>query len=144
MWLEGIGMVKESYIKIIGPPFLKAIKALEEIAGSLPEVCIMDTIITNEIPRYLGRDLGGRVVERGVPYDPRLAEFAFSYFSSSGVAINRERCQNIISSSGISLGEFDFVFEWSKELSGSEYIDVVERIDEKLSPLGCMYLIHNK
>jgi hypothetical protein len=137
-------MVKESYIKIIGPPFLIAIKALEEIAVSLPEVCIMDTIITNEIPRSLAGDLGGRAMDSGFANDPRLAEFAYRYFSSSGVVVNRERCQNIISSSGVSLGEYDFVFEWSKELSGSEYIDVVEKIDEKLSPLGCMYLIHNK
>ena len=35
----------KSYIKIYGPPVLKAIKALETIAVDMPEVCIWNTII---------------------------------------------------------------------------------------------------
>ena len=37
-----------SYIKIYGPPLLKAIKALEKIAVDMPEVCIMDNQIKLE------------------------------------------------------------------------------------------------
>ena len=55
-------MAKQTFIKILGPPILSAIKALEEVTISMPEVCIMDTIITNEIPRSLKRGLGGQGV----------------------------------------------------------------------------------
>jgi hypothetical protein len=37
----------KSYVKIVGPPLLEAIKALEKMAIDMPEVCIMDTVIEN-------------------------------------------------------------------------------------------------
>ena len=33
----------KSYIKIYGPPIVKAVKALETVAVDMPEVCIMST-----------------------------------------------------------------------------------------------------
>ena len=137
-------MVKRIFIKIIGPPILRAIKALEEIAVDMPEVCIMDTIITNEIPRALGRDLGGYIMKRGIGRDPRLAEFASHYFESSRFVINKERCQSIISQSGASLGNYDFYFEWTRRISKDEYEEFLAKMDEELSPLGCLYSIVNK
>lgn len=44
-----------SYIKIYGPPHLKAIRALEKIAIDMPEVCILDTVIERS-PRPLITD----------------------------------------------------------------------------------------
>ncbi len=35
----------KSYITIIGPPIAKTIKALEKVAVTMPEVCIMSTPI---------------------------------------------------------------------------------------------------
>ena len=49
----------KSYIKIYGPPHLKAIKALEEIAVDIPETCIMDQAILNDFPKSLAGDIGG-------------------------------------------------------------------------------------
>ncbi len=40
----------KSYIKIYGPPLLKAIKRLETVAVGFPEVCIMDTVIAVNPP----------------------------------------------------------------------------------------------
>jgi len=40
----------KSFIKIYGPPVLKAIKTLEKVSIGMPEVCIMDTIIAQSGP----------------------------------------------------------------------------------------------
>jgi hypothetical protein len=42
----------KSYVKIYGPPTLKALKELEKIAIKTPQVCIMDTIISQDLPRF--------------------------------------------------------------------------------------------
>ena len=49
----------KSYIKILGPPLLESIRALESIAVDMPEVCIMDLILIRDMPRYLAKDIGG-------------------------------------------------------------------------------------
>jgi hypothetical protein len=46
-----------TFIKIFGPPVLKAIRALELIAVSMPEVRIMDTIIVQGLPKAMSRDV---------------------------------------------------------------------------------------
>jgi len=115
----------KSYIKIYGPPILKAIRALEKIAVETPEVCIMDTVILKDVPRNLARDIGG-------------------YFSSVGVTIPVERCKNIISKSRESLGEYDFFFEWFESPSVEQFHGLIEKIDEAIIPLKCNYTITTK
>ena len=39
-----------SYIKVYGPPLLKAVKTLEKLAIDVPDVCIMDTLIEATTP----------------------------------------------------------------------------------------------
>ena len=114
----------KSYIKIYGPPVLKAIKALEKIAIDLPEVCIMDTIISGGLPAFQTRD--------GV----------MSYFGPIGIPV--ERCDKIISKSEVSLGEYDFYFEWFTEPTVEQLNELIEKIDETLTPIGCRYSITNK
>jgi len=118
-------MVKRSYIKIYGPPILQAIRALERIAIEMPEVCIMDRII----------ELSGPIFDD--------VSRVFNYFSSIG-EITRERCEKIISRSGASLGEYDFYFEWVTEPTMEQVKDLIRRIDEALSSLGCKYTITTK
>ena len=115
----------KSYIKIYGPPTMKAIRALEKVAIDTPEVCIMDTILAVQEPRF---DTEESVTE---------------YFSTVG-EITRERCSNIISKSGETLGEYDFFFEWFTDPNMNQLNDVIERIDEALAPLGCKYTITTK
>ena len=112
----------KSYIKIYGPPHLKAIKALEEIAVDLPETCIMDHAILNDIPKSLAGDIGG-------------------WFSSRGVVVPVERCKSIVSKSGESLGKYDFFFEWYAKPKIDQIVDLIERIDEAMIKIGCMYTI---
>ena len=126
----------KSFIKIFGPPIMAAIKELEKIAINMPEVCIMNETITYEIPPTLAHDLGGTTFESGV---------VGSYFSRrTGVMVPVERCQNIISESGETLGEYDFFFEWFEKPDTNQMIEFIEKIDIALIPLGCLYTITTK
>ena len=118
-------MPTTNYIKIFGPPVLEAIKALEQIAVDIPDVCITDFVITNEIPRSIARDIGG-------------------WFTSRGVTIPMERCNTIISKSGQKLGDYDFFFEWFTEPTMDQLNQLIEQIDEALTPIGCRYTITTK
>ncbi|MGD2200778.1 MAG: hypothetical protein PVJ38_03980 [Candidatus Bathyarchaeota archaeon] len=115
----------KSFIKIYGPPLMKAIKALETIAIDSPEVCIMDTVIQYSQP------------------DLSEADGVLSYFNVLG-DITRERCDNIISDSGESLGEYDFFFEWFTDPTTDQLNDLIEKIDKTLGELNVRYTITTK
>ncbi len=135
-----------SFIKIYGPPILKAIKALEKIAVEMPEVCIMNTVISHEISPYIARDIGATPIRTSRDHTivPGVKVWARNYFTSSGVSIPIERCQSIISKSGESLGEYDFFFEWLEKPNMEQLNELIENIDEALAPLGCYYTITTK
>ena len=113
----------KSYIKIYGPPIVKAVKALEKVAIDMPEVCIMTTEFT------LGLPLQG--------------EPLMNYFGGPG-SISEERCGTIISKSGETLGEYDFYFEWFTEPTMVQVEDLIKRIDEVLEPIGVKYTLTTK
>lgn len=115
----------KSYIKIYGPPVLKAIQKLQALAIETPEVCIMDTIIANDIPRFMERDQVMR------------------YFEQYG-QISVERCDNLISASRGTLGEYDFVYDWFTPPTGDQVNELIGKIDETLADLGCKYTITTK
>lgn len=115
-----------SYIKIYGPPVLKALKALEKIALSMTTVCIMDHIVP------------------AVPYSASELDTTQSYFQTISEGFDIERCNNIISKSAEKLGEYDFFFEWFKDPSQEEINELIEKIDNALTPLGCKYTITTK
>ncbi len=116
-----------SYVKIYGPPILKAIRELEKIAVEMPEVCIMDSLIVQDMPTF-GTEVG-----------------VSTYFSTSlGIEVPIERCGKLISKSGELLGEYDFFFEWFKEPTMEELNRLIQKIDEALTPLGCKYTITTK
>ena len=117
----------KSYIKIYGPPVLKAIKVLEKIAIDEPQVCIMDTIIASDMPNMT---------------DPQYAGDYFGPLVS--YPIEQERCDKIVSKSGEKLGEYDFFFEWFKNPTADELNDLIQKIDGELAPLGCKYTITTK
>jgi hypothetical protein len=114
-----------SYVKIIGPPIQDAIIALEEIAVNLPQTCIMDHAIMENVSKSLATDIGG-------------------WFGDRGVIIPVERCMNIVSKSGESLGEYDFYFEWNKQPKIDDLIMLIEKIDKELEKIGARYTITTK
>jgi hypothetical protein len=115
----------KSYIRIYGPPLLKAMKALEKIAVNMPEVCIMDTMIESSMPQF------------------NTQEGIMSYFSAIA-EIPEKRCSNIISKSSHKMGDVDFIFEWFKEPKVEQVNMLIEKIDEALGPLGVEYTIATK
>jgi hypothetical protein len=125
-----------SYIKVLEPPLLKAIKELEKISFDFPQVCIMDEAIMQNIPKSLARDLGG-IVE----YTDQVMGF---FYRRTGVKIKIERCKNIISDANETLGEYDFFFEWVEPPNMEQIQDLIKKIDKSLMPLGCFYTITTK
>ena len=130
-------MKMKSYIKIFGPPLLKSIKELEKMAIDMPEVCIMDWVISSELSSSLAKDLGGYSVESS----DLIGEY---FFRGTRTRIPVERCQTIISRAGVNLKGYDFYFEWPQKPSVSQVKDLIERIDAILAPLGVMYTITTK
>jgi len=128
-----------SYVKIYGPPLLKAIKTLEKVAIGMPEVCIMDTTIMAGlgVPK-----MGISIMEMTEPtLDSQ--EGILKFFGGQG-SISEERCDTIISKSGESLGEHDFYFEWFTKPTMKQVEGLIERIDDALAPLGVKYTITTK
>ena len=115
-----------SYIKIYGPPVMKAIKELQKIAIDMPEVSIMDRIL---------------VAPSFDPSNPDAPSMTQAYFGSMGGTLTRERSEKIVSKYGEMLGEHDFFFEWARDPSCEDVNKLIERIDGALAPLGCRYTI---
>lgn len=116
----------KSYIKIYGPPLLPALKTLQKLAIDFPEVCIMDPIISADLPGFNNVD------------------YTQNYFSGLGMTIDRERCGKIISKSKETLGKNDFYFEWFTKPTMDQIIDLIEKIDKALEPTGVRYTITTK
>ena len=114
-----------SYVRIYGPPLLKAIRALEKLAISTSEVCIMDPLIETAASQF------------------NTQEGVMNYFAPVG-GIPEKRCGTILAKSGIRMGDFDFVFEWFKEPKVDQINTLIEQIDETLAPLGVQYTITTK
>jgi len=134
-----VEILMKSYVKLYGPPLLKAIKALEKIAIGMPEVCIMDhTIAAGISVPQMSRSVMGMT---DATLDTQEAVMAF--FGGEG-AITEKRCSTIVSKSGESLGEHDFYFEWFTKPTMKQVEDLIERIDGALEPLGVKYTITTK
>ena len=119
-----MGLVLRSYIKLYGPPVLEALTALEKLAVETPEVCIMDSLIESNLDN-IGTRYG--ITEYFKPYN-----------------ISEERCNNIISKSGGSTGEYDFYFEWFMKPTTAMLQMLIGKIDEALKPTGVRYTVTTK
>ena len=124
----------KSYIKIIGPPIGKTIKALEKIAVDMPEVCIMSIPIEASI--------GIKGAGFASPFGSLDSiDNINSHFEAE---MPEERCNNIISKSGESLGEYDFYFEWFKTPPMESVVLLIEKIDDAVKKTGAKYTITTK
>lgn len=133
-------MIKRTFIKILGPPIITAIKELDKVAVEMPEFCIMNTIIASGIPSSVSRGIGGERFNRG----SGRTQFVQNYFKQSEVVINKEQCEKILSGSPSLLGDHDYFFEWNKDFDPKDFEMLIEIIDGALTPLGCLYTITNK
>jgi hypothetical protein len=127
-----------TYIKIYGPPIIDAIKALEFISVDMPEICIMNVLVSGNISDHIAQDIGVKPSPIHDQPDPYTG-WAMNYFKASKIEVPAERCFNIISKSGESLGEYDFFFEWFKKPTTEQIENLLKRVDDALAPLGCLY-----
>ena len=115
----------KSYVKILGPPLLEAIKALDKIAVEMEGISVMNPLI------------------QLAPYDTMTSDETRVYFDAVGT-VKPSRYDSIISKSGESLGEYDYYFEWFQRPRMKDLEVLLEKIDEALKPLGCLYAITTK
>ena len=119
-----------SYVKIYGPPMLKAIKALEAVAVDLSKV--------TEV----------KFNHKCLPYPTRnqsnTRDFEQYIKNMQKIYVDCYEPIKLISDSHQMLGEYDFLFEWAEKPTMAKIEDLVEKIDEALKDLGCHYTLMTK
>ena len=137
----------KSYIKLFGPPINEALNQLENITVNYPKVCMMNRAIIDDIPSYLGSDIGiSKKTEMSAQQTSKLewTDWVMRYTNSQGLSVSRERCMTLISKEGADLGEYDFFYEWIEKPNFGNVIDLIEKIDKSMKDIGCMYTITTK
>jgi len=120
-----------SYIKVYGPPLLKAIRALEKVAVEFSKTTtIRHYNILTPIPSYLDIGPGG------------IATYATALLPE--IEIPADEKVKLVSKASDTLGDYDFFFEWAKEPTKQEVLELIAKIDEALSDCGCRYTIITK
>ncbi|MBD3172738.1 hypothetical protein GF326_09725 [Candidatus Bathyarchaeota archaeon] len=135
-----------TFVKIEGEPKKEAIEALRKVAVDVPEICIMDANLEED----LGVDMGVAhahgpkgVTGAGGRGQVSSIEMVMNYFGGPS-EITEERCQNIISDGDIDLGEYDFVFEWADKPEPAQRTMLEEKIAKTLKPLDVEYTVEHK
>jgi hypothetical protein len=111
----------KALIRIIGPPYLDALHALEKIAVESPRACLMNQMLLHEDP-YL-----------------QAVDWVYNYFKDRG-NVSYERCGSILAKAE-DLEGYDFVFVWMPEPTREFIDDLIKKIDEVFKSLGARYMI---
>jgi len=115
----------KTYVRIYGPPLLKAIKALEGVA--------VDMSKATEV----------KFSHKCVPYPTRLQSDKRDWNNYlKNLKNTYTDCyepQKIISDASITLGEYDFMFEWTEKPTMKKIQGLIEKIDGALGDLGVYY-----
>jgi len=119
-------MVK-SYVRIYGPPLLKAIRTLEGVAVEMSNKTRL------------------KFSHKCIPYPTRLQSDRNDWESYlKNLQKTYQDCyepEKIISDASMTLGEYDFVFEWSEKPNLDQVQELIEKIDEALAKVGVLYTI---
>jgi hypothetical protein len=119
-------MVK-SYVRIYGPPLLKAIRALEGVAVEMSN--------KTEV----------KFSHKCVPYPTRLQSDRTDWNTYlQNLQKTYQDCyepEKIISDASMTLGDYDFVFEWTSKPSITQIEDLIEKVDQALGKVGVLYTL---
>jgi hypothetical protein len=117
-------MVK-SYVRIYGPPLLKAIKVLEGVA--------VDMSNKTEV----------KFSHKCVPYPTRLQsdknDWNAYLKNMQKTYTNCYEPEKILSDASMTLGDYDFVFEWTSKPSIAKIEDLIAVVDTALAEVGVLY-----
>jgi len=115
----------KTYVRIFGPPLLKAIKALEGVAVDMSKAIEV------------------KFSHKCVPYPTRLQSDKRDWNNYlKNLKNTYTDCyepQKIISDASMTLGEYDFMFEWTEKPSMKKILGLIENIDGALGDLGVYY-----
>jgi hypothetical protein len=115
----------KSYVRIYGPPLMKAIKTLEGVAVEMAK--------KTEV----------KFRHKCVPYPTRMQSDKNDWNSYlKGMQKTYKDCyepEKLISDASMTLGDYDFVFEWTSKPSLKKIEDLIEKVDEALAEVGVMY-----
>lgn len=116
-----------TFVRIYGPPLLKAIKILEGVAVEMSKA--------TEI----------KFSHKCVPYPTRMQsdkrDWETYLKNLQDTYTDCYEPQKMISDAGATLGEYDFVFEWTERPSMGRVQDLIEKIDAALGELGVLYTL---
>jgi hypothetical protein len=119
-------MVK-SYVRIYGPPLLKAIKALEGVAVTMSN--------KTEV----------KFSHKCVPYPTRMQSDKNDWNAYlQNMQKTYKDCyepEKIISDASMTMGDYDFVFDWTSKPSITQIEDLIARVDAALEKVGVMYTL---
>jgi len=117
----------KSYVRIYGPPLLKAIRALEGVAVDM------------------AKKIEVKFSHKCVPYPTRMQSDRNDWNSYlKNMQKTYKDCyepEKLLSDSSMTLGDYDFVFEWTSKPSLKQIEDLIEKIDEALADVGVMYTL---
>ncbi len=118
-------IMAKSYVRIYGPPLLKAIKALEGVAVEMAN--------KTEV----------KFSHKCVPYPTRMQSDKNDWNSYlQNMKKTYKDCyepEKLLSDASMTLGDYDFVFEWTSKPSLVKIEDLIEKVDGVLAEVGVMY-----
>ena len=122
--------MSRSYVKIYGPPLVKAIEALEAVAVDVSKAT------------------GLKFSHKCVPYPARMQSSTGDWDqylkNMQRLYVDCYEPVRLISDSHQLLGEYDFFFEWTEEPSIAQIEGLLKKIDDALEGLGCNYTLTTK
>ncbi|MCW4051562.1 MAG: hypothetical protein NWE89_17720 [Candidatus Bathyarchaeota archaeon] len=117
-------MVK-TYVRIYGPPLMKAIKSLEGVAVEMSKAVEV------------------KFSHKCIPYPTRMQSDKNDWNNYLKQMKNTYRdCyepQKIISDASMTLGDYDFVFEWTEKPGMKKVQNLIKKIDDALTGVGVHY-----
>ncbi len=127
MSLWARSMVK-SYIKIYGPPMLKAIKALEAVAVEMSKATSL------------------KFSHKCLPYPSQSNTRDWDAYAKNMARMYVDCYEpvRLISEAHQQLGEYDFFYDWDEKPNMERVEELLGKIDETLDGLGCYYTITTK
>ena len=117
----------KTYIKLYGPPIIKALQALEGVAVEM------------------SKEREVKFSHKCIPYPTRMQtdnrDWNAYLKNLSKTYVDCYEPQKLISEAKELIGEYDFVFEWADKPGFKQVESLITKIDKALTGLGVFYTL---